>query len=261
MGNVSTRFTFRNGRTYLTGFPKWPGVHDLNDPIYSGYDTLYIGPKTPDEWEYFIIGPEYPSTLSPKLGVTYHDDDYQLEGGSMLTPGLHVFVGNYDDEGYHELEQDPANIFPSLDSYTTSHPAQNAETMKVLPVLNNHTVVCAFGDMQYDPANNFLPKAEPGFDPPYPVTLILPIGDFTPEMGANKNGYKVSCGSPESVYVYGPDGNRVENKTFYSTVPLLLRSGPRYHFQQALGVGENYYDTCYVFSKVNLTDTAINNPT
>lgn len=260
MSNVSTRFTFRDGKTYLTGYPEWPGVHNLNEPIYQQYDTLYIGPKIPGQEVYYIIGPEYTTGEAPKLGVTHHDDDYQLEGGSVLTPGLHVFVPNADDEGYHELQQDPANIIPTLVPYSPNvRVARDAQLCRIVPVVNNQNVYFQFGDMGYNAGNNFIPKQEPAFAVPFPSTLILPVGNFAAQVGAKTNGYAIK---PETIaptaFVYAPDGKRLTGSfSYYSTMPIVVESGPRIHYQASgLGLGQHWYDTCYYIQEVSLTNLA-----
>lgn len=256
MSNVSSRFTFRDGRTYLTGYPRWPGVHNLNDPAYSGYDTLYIGEETPDQNQYFIIGPGCPTTDTPKIS-TYDNDDGFREP-VILSPGLHVFSA-VEGRIEHTLPTDTPNILATLTAYADTFSAARAtQAPKIICVANNETVTFNFPNNQYQPGRNFLPDFDISSGNRWTPTLILPVGNFTAEMDATQNGYSISGSQPNpgvSVYVDG-----VEKKTTftqYFTVPVLFEYGPRYHFQTSLAIGEHFYDTCYFFRSVNLTNTAI----
>lgn len=256
MSNVSNRFTFRDGRTYLTGYPKWSGVHNLNDPVYSGYDTLYIGEETPDQNQYFIIGPSCPTIYTPK--ISKFDGDGGFDEPEILSPGLHVFTitGGLVDQ---TTPTDAPNILATLGEYSAIFSAtEAAQAPKIIGVANNQTVTFNFPNNQYQPGRDFLPDFDISVGNHWTPTLILPVGDFTAEMEAEQNGYSISGSQPNpsvSVYVDG-----VEKKTAftqYFTVPLLFEYGPRYHYQSSLAIGQHWYDTCYYFRSVNLTNMAI----
>lgn len=241
MSNVSSRFTFRNGRTYLTGYPKWSGVHNLNDSVYSGYDTLYIGDETPDQNQYFIIGPGCPTINTPK--VSTYDGDGGFDEPEILTPGLHVFTCV---EGRLEkaTPTDTPDILTTLSEYSAFFSASEAaQAPKIIAVANNETVAFDFPNNEYQPGRDFLPSFDISDGNHWTPTLILPVGGFIAEMGAEQNGYAISGSQPYpgvSVYVDG-----VEKKTpftQYFTVPVLFEYGPRYHYQSRLGVGQHFYD-------------------
>lgn len=254
MSNVSNRFTFRDGRTYLTGYPKWPGVHDLNDPIY-GHDTLYIGPGTSDQTQFFIVGPSCTS-YAPKISA--YDDSEGFDDPEILTPGLHVFT--YVNGRFEKTTPtDTPNILPTLVTYTSFFlPIRDAQAPKIIPVENNSTIDFAFQDNDYQPEAEFRPNFDITAKNPWTPTLLLPVGDFTAEMNALTNGYIIHGASPDPgafVYIDGVEKKQEFSHSF--TVPVLFEYGPRFHFQNSLGVGEHLYDTCYFFRSVNLTNTAI----
>lgn len=257
MGNISTRFTFRDGKTYLTGFPKWTGIHDLNDPVYSGYDTLYIGPPTADQNRYYIIGPSRTSVNSPKLGIESVDP----LSPDIISPGLHDI--EFDDDGYSldTVTSDIPNVLPTLEEFRTElYANQDGQTAKIIPVRNNWTISFSFSNMQYQADNNFLPKYGISTEiDSWPCTLLLPLGSFTAPTGATENGYSIYANYQEEgafVYIDGKEKTGEQFKHFF-TVPVLLEYGPRRHFQSTLGAGQHWYDTCYHFRSVNLTNTAI----
>ena len=80
-------------------------------------------------------------------------------------------------------------------------------------------------------------------------------------MGARKNGYILSGNPPfPGAFVYIDGTEQKKSFTLFFTVPVIFEYGPRWHYQNALATGENWYDTCYYFWTVNLTDTAIQPP-
>ena len=255
MGNLSNRFTLRDGRTYLTGYPRWPGVHNLNDPAYSGYDTLYIGAETPDQNQYFIIGPGCPTTATPKIS-TYDEDD-GFDEPRILSPGLHVF-SLVEGRVEHTLTTDTPNILATLTAYADTFSATHtAQAPKIISVANNETITFDFPNNQYQPQRNFLPDFDISSGNRWTPTLILPVGSFSAQIGATHNGYAISGSQPYpgvSVYV-----NDVEKKTAftqYFTMPVLFEYGPRYHYQSSLAIGQHWYDTCYYFRLINLINLA-----
>lgn len=258
MGNISTRFTFRDGKTYLTGFPEWPGVHNLNDPAYSGYDTLYIGQPTPDQGQYFIIGPSCATTDTPKISIDGGLDGVGFVAPEILPPGLHVFTYNGD----RYIKTDPAdtpNILATLSAAeSTLLASKSGLAPKIIWVGNGQNIIYDFRDNNYQPGKDFRPANDITVNNPWTPTLILPIGDFTAREGATSNGYRITSNKPASTISVYIDG--VEQKTAFShyfTVPILFEYGPRYHYQSRLQNGQHFYDTCYLFWSINLTNTAI----
>lgn len=256
MSNLSNRFTFRDGKTYLTGYPRWPGVHNLNDPLYSGGVTLYIGPATPDQDQYFIIGPACATTNAPK--VAKYDQDEGFGEPEILTPGLHVFTWT-ESEFVETKPTDTANIMPTLREYTTAFSGDEAaQAPKIIVVKNHDSVTFNFNDNNYQPGKEFRPTYDVAAENPWTPTLILPVGDFTAEMGAAQNGYSIFGNQPSSgAFVYVDGVEKKQSFTQYFTVPVLFEYGPRFHFQHSLSAGQHFYDTCYYFRSVNLTNTAI----
>lgn len=255
MGNLSNRFTFRDGRTYLTGYPKWPGVHNLNDPVYSGYDTLYIGEETPDQNQYFIIGPGCPTTYTPK--VSTYDGDGGFDEPEILPPGLHVFT-LVEGRVEKTTPTDTPNILATLGEYSAIYSATKAaQAPKIITVANDETVTFNFLNNQYQAGRDFLPDFDISSGNRWTPTLILPVGNFAATMGAPHNGYAISGNQPyPGVSVYVDDVEKKTAFTQYFTVPVLFEYGPRFHFQKSLAVGEHFYDTCYFFRTVNLINLA-----
>lgn len=255
MANLSNRFTFRDGRTYLTGYPKWPGVHNLADPVYSGCGTLYIGDETADQNQYFIIGPACPTEYTPK--VSTYDGDGGFDEPEILPPGLHVF-SLVEGRIEKTTPTDVPNILTTLGEYSAIFSAtEAAQAPKIISVTNNETVTFNFPNNQYQAGRDFLPDFDISSGNRWTPTLILPVGNFAAKVGAPHNGYAISGSQPNpgvSVYV-----DNVEKKaafTQYFTMPVLFEYGPRYHYQSTLAIGQHWYDTCYYFRLINLLNIA-----
>ena len=250
MSNVSSRFTFRDGKTYLTGYPKWPGVHNLNDPVYSGYDTLYIGPKTPDQNQYFIIGPTCATTHSPKLSIydvyTNSFVDYEI-----LPPGLTVFAFSSYGDFVTSRPSDTPNILTTLTKYRAELDAkEDAITPKIIPVTSNQNIIFNFQDNEYQPESKFKPSMDITYDNPWTPILILPVWP-----SGNNRLYTVKGYKDPGPFVYIDGVEQAEEFEHSFSGPVLYDYGPRWHYQSTLSAGQNWYDTCYHFRTVNLTGT------
>lgn len=248
MSNVSNRFTFRGGRTYLTGYPKWPGVHNLNDPVYSDYDTLYIGPETPDQNQYFIIGPTCATTYVPKLSIYDVYTNSSVDCG-ILPPGLTVFTFFSDGDFVTSRPSDTPNILTTLTQYRPELNAKkDAITPKIIPVTANQNIKFLFQDNGYQPGSEFKPNMDITYDNPWTPILILPV---FPSGVYTVKGYK-----DPGTFVYIDGVAQAEQFEHSFSGPVLYDYGPRRHYQSTLSAGQNWYDTCYHFRAVNLTAPA-----
>lgn len=248
MSNVSNRFTFRGGKTYLTGYPKWTGVHDLNDPVYSGYDTLYIGPETPDQNQYFIIGPTCATPYAPKLSIYDVYTNSSVDYG-ILPPGLTVFTFYSDGSFVPSRPSDTPNILTTLTQYRTElNVKEDAITPKIIPVMSNQSIKFNFQDNEYQPESKFKPTIDITYDNPWTPILILPICPSGPGTLYTVNGYK-----DPGAFVYIDGVEQAEEFEHSFGGPVLYDYGPRRHYQSTLSAGQNWYDTCYHFRSVNLT--------
>lgn len=257
MSNVSNRFTFRDGKTYLTGYPKWTGIHDLNDPVYSGYDTLYIGSWTPDQERYFIIGPTCATTYSPKLSIYDAYSNSSLDYG-ILPPGLTVVSLFSWGDSQITRPNDTPNILATLGQFQVQLDAEQATiTPKIISVRAHQNIAFKFSDNGYQPDNEFMPMADiTTLNPlPWTPTLIIPVGNFNQNSQYSISGAKLDSNS--FVYVDGVEKSNEFTQNF--TVPVLFEYGPRRHFQSRLTTGQNWNDTCYHFWTVNLTSSAGSN--
>lgn len=247
MSNVSSRFTFRDGRTYLTGYPKWPGVHNLNDPVYSGYDTLYIGPPTPDQQQYFIIGPSCPTVFTPKISIYVGEGIFGKP--TILSPGLREV--HYSDDGVIvTIPTDTPDIVATLKkAHSNAYPREDARAAKILTALKGQNIPFAFQNNYYLPEYEFRPDFDITSENPWTPLLILPVGPYPDGVGYSITGEKPD----EGAFVYVDYVQKTEGFTVKFTVPVLFEYGPRRHFQVNLNAGENWNDTCYHFRTVNLT--------
>lgn len=250
MGNVSTRFTFRDGKTYLTGYPKWPGIHDLNDPVYSGYDTLYIGPWTLDQERYFIIGPTCATTYSPKLSIYDAYSNSSLDYG-ILPPGLSVVSLFSWGDTQITRPNDTPNILATLGQFKAQIDAkEDAITPKIIPVTPNQNIKFSFQDNGYQPGSEFKPDLDITHDNPWTPILILPVWP-----SGNGALYTVKGYKDPGAFVYIDGVAQAEQVEHSFSGPVLYDYGPRWHYQSTLSAGQNWYDTCYHFRTVNLTNT------
>lgn len=249
MSNISNRFTFMEGKTRLTGYPKWTGIHDLNDPIYSGYDTLYIGPSTPDQNQYFIIGPSCATTYAPKISI-YDVYTNSFEYYGILPPGLTVFTFSSDGVFVTSRPSDTPNILTTLTQYRSELDAEkDAITPKIIPVMPNQKIRFIFRDNEYQPGSEFKPDIDITYNNPWTPILILPV--WPSRIGGlyTVKGYK-----DPGTFVY-IDGVAQDEQVEHSFgVPVLYDYGPRRHYQSTLLAGQNWYDTCYHFRTVKLTE-------
>ena len=250
MSNVSNRFTFRDGRTCLTGYPKWPGIHDLNDPVYSGYDTLYIGPETPDQNQYFIIGPSCATTYTPTISL-YSEVDGMFLTPEILSPGLHVYY-HIAGDFIETTPADTPNILSTLEQHRQElYADQDAITPKIIPVMIGQSISFLFQDNHYQPGKEFMPNFDITTNNPWTPMLILPVGPFTSTKGYSIKGEKLNT----TAFVYFDGEEQGDEFTKSAMVPILFDYGPRWHYQNALAPGQHWYDTCYHFRFVNLKST------
>lgn len=251
MSNVSTRFTFRDGKTYLTGYPKWTGVHDLNDPVYSGYDTLYIGPWAPDQERYFIIGPTCATTYSPKLSIYDAYTNTSIDEG-ILQPGLSVV--SLFSWGDYEIARpnDTPDILATLGRLQGMLSAdQSAITSKIIPVIEGQIISFRFQDNDYQAINGYRPVMDITKNNPWTPILILPVGPFTGASGYTITGQIQDSGA----FVYFNGAKQSGELTIAAKTPILFDYGPRWHYTEHVATGEHLYDTCYHFRTVNLSST------
>lgn len=249
MSNVSNRFTFRDGKTYLTGYPKWTGIHDLNDPVYSEHDTLYIGPWAPDQERYFIIGPTCATPYSPKLSIYDAYTNTSIDEG-ILQPGLSVV--SLFSWGDYEITRpnDTPNIAATLGQFQKELDAdKGAITAKIIPVVNDQTISFRFQDNHYQPGKEFRPEFDITKNNPWTPILILPVWPLVSPLGYSIKGQKLNDG----VFVYHDNSELSREFTFHARTPILFDYGPRWHYQKELATGQHWYDTCYYFRTVNLT--------
>ena len=251
MSNASNRFTFRDGKTYLTGYPKWTGIHDLNDPVYLGYDTLYIGPWTPDQNRYFIIGPSCATTYAPKISVYDAFTNHFLDYG-ILPPGLSVVsLYSWGDSNITRPDDTP-NILATLSQFRHELTAdQDAITPKIIPVMDRQTISFRFQDNHYQPGKEFRTDFDITKNNPWTPVLILPVGPFTSGVGYSINGQKLDT----TAFVYFDYAEQGDEFTTSAMTPILFDYGPRWHYQNKLETGQHWYDTCYHFRPVNLKST------